>query len=221
MTSDELSSDPVRRALLKAIEQAPQKTNLKQLSLDLGYNHAYLHQFIHRGSPRVLPEHTRHALAKLLNIPDRILRHASALSKPNARAIPLSPEPNFIEIGYLDHHSQHRFADQSWGVPSSFFSHIADVQAIKLIALEERDHVSNVFMINTNDRSPLQAGEFALDMKRSIRIRHIEQISPEEDRLHITGVDGHDYASALSQQSILGRVIFKGALFIGTEGVMT
>ena len=221
MTSDELSSDPVRRALLKAIEQAPQKTNLKQLSLDLGYNHAYLHQFIHRGSPRVLPEHTRHALAKTLNIPDRILRHASVLPKPNAHATTPSSETRFVEIGYLDHRSQHRFADQSWVVPSGFLNHLSDLKAIKLIAIEERDRANTIVMINTNDRSPLQAGAFALDMERSIRIRHIEQISPEEDRLHITGVDGHYYASTLNQQSILGRVIFKGSLFIGSEGMMT
>ena len=73
--SDNFSSDPVRRELLDAIARSPNTTNLKQLSIDLGYNHSYLHQFILRGSPRVLPEQTRYALAKLLNIAEEKLRH--------------------------------------------------------------------------------------------------------------------------------------------------
>ena len=35
--SDNFSSDPVRRELLDAIARSPNTTNLKQLSIDLGY----------------------------------------------------------------------------------------------------------------------------------------------------------------------------------------
>ena len=208
MSSTDLSSDPVRRELLKAIAGAPNTTNLKQLSIDLGYNHAYLHQFIYRGSPRVLPEHTRYALAKLLNLNEARLRHT-----PKPRFKDRKAPKTHLDISYLDHISQHRFHDQHWMVPKEFLTNMANINAIKLIALPDSDPDSNIVMIDTSDCSPLIAGEYALDMNTTIRIRHIEQISPHEDRLHIMGIDSQPYTSSLKEQHILGRVIFKGALF--------
>ena len=204
--SDNFSSDPVRRELLDAIARSPNTTNLKQLSIDLGYNHAYLHQFVHRGSPRVLPEQTRYALAKLLNIEEEKLSHTpKPQNKPNKKL------QTHLDIAYLDHISQQRFSDQHWMVPKEFLAHSIDANAIKLIALADDD--ANIVMIDTSDCSPLAAGEFALDMKTSIRIRHIEQISANDDRLYITSKDSHPYISTLADQRILGRVIFRGSLF--------
>ena len=211
MSSNNFSSDPVRLELLKAVERAPNPTNLKQLSIDLGYNHAYLHQFIYRGSPRVLPEQTRYELAKMLNIPDHKLSHSP---KPHSRG--KKPSKTHQDIAYLDHISQISLRDQHWMVPKEFLPPISDPNAIKLIALSSDD--SNIVMIDTHDRSPLLAGEFALDMESSIRIRHLEQISPDDDRLHITGNDSPPYISTISEQRILGRVIFKGALFTTSSG---
>lgn len=214
MSSDNYSSDPVRLELLKAVERAPNTTNLKQLSIDLGYNHAYLHQFIYRGSPRVLPEQTRYQLAKMLNIPDHKLSHSP---QPHPRA--KKPSKTHQDIAYLDHISQSRLLDQHWMVPREFLTSISDPNAIKLIALSSDD--SNIVMIDTHDRSPLLAGEFALDMESNIRIRHLEQISPDDDRLHITGNDSTPYISTIGEQRILGRVIFKGALFTTSSRAQT
>lgn len=96
-------------------------------------------------------------------------------------------------------------------VPKEFLAHSIDANAIKLIELADDD--ANIVMIDTSDCSPLAAGEFALDMKTSIRIRHIEQISANDDRLYITSKDSHPYISTLADQRILGRVIFRGSLF--------
>ena len=210
--SNAFSSDPVRQELLKAIASAPNTTNLKQLSIDLGYNHAYLHQFIHKGSPRVLPEQTRYALAKLLNIEEEKLSHTPK-PKNTARRSPRRTTKTHQDIAYLDHISQRHFNGQHWMVPKAFLAHTINARAIKLIALPDADDDANIVMIDTSDCSPLAAGEFALDMKSSIRIRHIEQISPYDDRLYITGKDSQPYSSTLEEQQILGRVIFWGSLF--------
>ena len=55
-------------------------------------------------------------------------------------------------------------------------------------------------------------------MNSSIRIRHIEQISPHDNRLHIMDKNGNTYSSTLEEQRILGRVIFSGSLFMKPLG---
>ena len=214
--SDNFSFDPVRRELLDAIARSPNATNLKQLSIDLGYNHAYLHQFIHRGSPRVLPEQTRYDLAKLLNIAEERLSHTPRPKNKSRRTSSQKDHRNsrtHQNIAYLDHISQRHLYDQHWMVPKEFLAHTIDASAIKLIALPDADDDANIIMIDTSDRSPLAAGEFALDMNASIRIRHIEQISPNDNRLHIMDKNSNTYSSTLEEQHILGRVIFRGSLF--------
>ena len=218
--SDNFSSDPVRRELLDAIARSPNTTNLKQLSIDLGYNHAYLHQFIHRGSPRVLPEQTRYALAKLLNIAEEKLSHTPRPQNKTRRTSQRSSKTH-QDIGYLDHITQRHLIDQHWMVPNAFLTQAIDASAIKLIALPDADDDANIIMIDTSDCSPLAAGEFALDMKSSIRIRHIEQISPHDGRLHIMDKNSNTYSSTLEEQQILGRVIFRGSLFTKPLGAVS
>jgi phage repressor protein C with HTH and peptisase S24 domain len=61
-----MQKDPVRKRLLELIDE--HDTNLKVVSLAIGRNHAYLHQFIHKGVPRKLPEEVRQALARHFGI---------------------------------------------------------------------------------------------------------------------------------------------------------
>ncbi|MCR9177994.1 MAG: S24 family peptidase [Alphaproteobacteria bacterium] len=69
--------DPVRRKLLELVAHRDPPTDLKKASLFCGKNHAYLHQFVHRGTPRKLPEDVRHALALHLGVDEQVLRHES------------------------------------------------------------------------------------------------------------------------------------------------
>jgi len=66
--------DPVRRRLLELVAHRDPPTDLKKASLACGKNHAYLHQFIHRGTPRRLPEDVRWALAGHLGVDEAALR---------------------------------------------------------------------------------------------------------------------------------------------------
>lgn len=47
--------------------------NLRSVSLAIGKNEAYLHQFIHKGSPLRLPEEDRRKMADLLNVDEQEL----------------------------------------------------------------------------------------------------------------------------------------------------
>jgi len=63
--------DSARQTIAAAVEAG---RNLAELSKAVGKNHAYLQQFLHRGSPRKLPEDVRRALAEVLGIPEAALR---------------------------------------------------------------------------------------------------------------------------------------------------
>ena len=80
--------DPVRSRLMDLIAHRDPPTDLKRASLACGKNHAYLHQFVHRGTPRRLPEDARYALAAHLGVDQSVLRDAAPLPEP------LDPHPN-------------------------------------------------------------------------------------------------------------------------------
>jgi len=64
--------DEVRKLLIaKAAERG---YNLAKLSREIGKNHAYLQQYVHRGVPYRLPETIRPKLAKLLGVNESALR---------------------------------------------------------------------------------------------------------------------------------------------------
>jgi hypothetical protein len=83
-----MPDDSVRNRLMDLIVHRDPPTDLKRASLACGKNHAYLHQFVHRGTPRRLPEHVRYALASHLGVDQSVLRDGAPL------AMPLDPHPN-------------------------------------------------------------------------------------------------------------------------------
>ena len=65
--------DAPRKLLVDTLARRPD-LDLKSLSLTIGRNHAYLQQYLMRGSPRELPEAARHTLAPLLGVSPDDLR---------------------------------------------------------------------------------------------------------------------------------------------------
>ena len=65
--------DSVRRRLLQLLDA--NGSNLRTASLAIGRNAAYLHQFIKRGTPKVLAEDDREILAEHLGCRPELLRH--------------------------------------------------------------------------------------------------------------------------------------------------
>jgi len=64
--------DQPRLNLLKLIEE--HQTDLANVSLAIKRNHAYLHQYINRGSPRQLGENERNELARLFGVSPDVFR---------------------------------------------------------------------------------------------------------------------------------------------------
>ena len=94
---DDTGLDPVRRQILRLIGE--KRSNLRMASLAIGRNAAYLHQFIHRGTPRILAEDDREALARHLDCSPEEIKHGRP---PNgeARPQPASADPHAVPAGY-------------------------------------------------------------------------------------------------------------------------
>ncbi len=92
-----MTLDPIRLRLLKLIQL--KKTDLKNASLAIGRNPAYLQQFLYRGTPKVLPEDVRESLGAVLGVSPDDLRHPvtrvlkKPLASPDKRGPPGSTKP--------------------------------------------------------------------------------------------------------------------------------
>ncbi|XDZ66190.1 hypothetical protein AB8880_02015 [Alphaproteobacteria bacterium LSUCC0684] len=207
-----------RQNLLQAIASHPQAWNLKQLSLSLGRNHAYLQQYVHRGSPKTLPEQIRYQLADLLRIDETKLR--STLPFPgtkNGHKIRYDDMgSDLITIGYVDHPSQLRIETKPWSIPVSVFrrNSTSSSEKVRLAVLDEStpDHSfrqGDVVILDTADTSPLRSGYFAIDAGQHIRVRYIEQNTNGLTALLHIGQNEHArYEISPPDINIMGRVIF-------------
>jgi hypothetical protein len=91
MTLNEASLDPVRRKMLLLVKE--RGTNLANVSRAIGKNHAYLHQFIHRKKPKLLPEPVRHALAHHFAVSEEELLSADQKQARMRLKQRLQPQP--------------------------------------------------------------------------------------------------------------------------------
>lgn len=66
--------DSLRQRIVDLIQACHPPTDLKASSIAVGKNHAYLHQFIFRGTPKRLPEDVRYRLAGHLGVDESQLR---------------------------------------------------------------------------------------------------------------------------------------------------
>ena len=84
---------------------ADSSTNLRTASLAIERNSSYLHQFIHRGTPKVLAEDDREALAEHLGCSPDLLRHdrsfgRRARPRPKSAPGPAPASPYAAPRGY-------------------------------------------------------------------------------------------------------------------------
>ena len=142
--------DPVRQRIVEPARQ--QDTNLARLSRLLGRNHAYLQQFVRRGTPKRLPEDLRRDLARILAVPESEL----GATPPNRKrqnlpaissAMPLNTFATRLEAARQN--SLYRTAAE--------FSNAAHIDYLRYIELEtgeedpsirELDHISQVARIS-------------------------------------------------------------------------
>ena len=81
--------DPVRLKVLDLIKDRKPPTDMKNASIAMGRNAAYLHQFVYRGTPKVLSEDDRETLSEHLGCKPIDLKHKKTPPrKPRRKAVP-------------------------------------------------------------------------------------------------------------------------------------
>lgn len=155
--------DPIRRRVLELIAHRDPPTDLKKASIACGKNHAYLHQFVNRGTPRRLPEDVRHLLAAHLGVEESALRdggppqatpsgarqseamttrravsYARALTADSDPAVAAVPEVQIIASAGGGSLVDQEQRGETWYFPVSWLQHElhADAATLRIISID-------------------------------------------------------------------------------------
>ena len=226
MAAETLS--PERRTLLDAISDATEQWSLASLSRALGRNAAYLHQYIHRQSPRHLPEADRHKIAKWLRIPHQSLRAPTDAITEESEDITTIP---FFDIESAAGHASiiDDFAEtneEGWQFTPAIMdrlthSGIAHLRLIKVRgdSMSPQLQDGDVIMIDLADQSAETAGTFVLDDGQGLVVKHLElikrQSASEPQKIRICSMNSaySPYRRAFDDIRIIGRVIWMARAF--------
>ena len=206
-----LGLDPVRQLVLKTIRQRRPKTSLKQASLALGRNQAYLHQYLYRQSPRRLPEEIRMRLADYLGIDESLLRQQDLPAEPRTS----------MHIACLAHPSLDARMIPPWLVPASLIEqHISIDATVSLLPVSDASmepvlQPGDMTIIASTPDQPLTSGLYALDHGDHVAIRQLDSIAGRGKKRAIiscTAASHPSYTTAIEDLTLLGRVIWMGRM---------
>jgi phage repressor protein C with HTH and peptisase S24 domain len=228
--------DPVRTRVLKLIQD--RKTDLKHASLAIGRNAAYLHQFIFRGSPKVLSEDVRDALAEHLRIEPDTLRHKQVpprkpRSKPEEQAEqdtpsgkPRIPE-GFSLIAEIDVrasagpgavHEGLEEAKETWVFPDRIIRHEfrarpADLRMITVDgdSMEPLLSPGDRILLDTSQRIPVPPGIFVIWDGMGLvakRVEHVPSSDPPKIVVRSVNPEYPTYELTGEEVNIIGRVVW-------------
>lgn len=217
MTKQPNSYDRPRQALLNAIANSFPPQTLKKLSLACGRNHAYLQQYIERGSPLILPEDIRHKLAKMLDIPHQTLMTAD-LENEIAKSPNRQKSDRMVSISFLDHPQHAGMRLQAWKISDHMLNDMGFIHLSGLVLVQSGDNAVNASVrlgdfavVDQSDRDPLQAGLFAIDARDHIKLRFLEKPNPDDDIIFIrhSSQDEGGFTQMASSIKIIGRAFWK------------
>jgi len=204
-----MKENSARTRLMELIAHRDPPTDLKRASLACGKNHAYLHQFVHRGTPRKLPEDVRYALAVHLGVDESVLRD------DEFKPAPLDPHPNpplgaprFRGMAEADEDDERLIAvpelrtsnvaaasDPSiarpdapvWGFPRAWIAHVLKARAASLrvvqvdgAAMEPEFRSGDRLLVDIDRRAPSPPGAFVLFDGMGLVPRHLELVPNSE-----------------------------------------
>ena len=199
--------DKHRQKLLALVDSHP-SYDLAGLSRLLGKNHAYLHQYIWKGSPRALREKDLRTVLSALN-----------------GSLPLPETPAHIRI------PQYKFRAGMGGggiisdetpedhlaLPRTYLEQL-QLTSADLISIEvEGDSMSPTLesgdriMINRQDRNPATGGVFAIHDSDALVVKRVERIpATEPARLKLISDNPNHgtYEVPADDTNILGRVVW-------------
>ncbi|MCE2920361.1 MAG: helix-turn-helix transcriptional regulator [bacterium] len=229
--------DPTRLRVMKLIQQ--KRTDLKNASLAIGRNAAYLQQYLYRGIPKTLPEDAREALAAFLGVPEESLRppKTESAAEPALPPVIAAPPPTaigggmpgFSQVPELDvrasagHGAFHEGDEEIkavWMFPDAVIRHELRARSANLrIITIDGDSMEPLLasgdrvLVDTAQRVPAPPGIFVIWDGLGIVAKRIEHIpTAEPSRIVIKSVNPiyGDYERPTEEVNIIGRVIWAG-----------
>jgi phage repressor protein C with HTH and peptisase S24 domain len=226
--------DPVRLKVLRLIEQ--KGTDLKNASLAFGRNAAYLHQFVYRGTPKVLSEDDRTALAAHLGCGEDELRHKrrpprKPRSKPALQPVreqgasglpeglvPISEIDVRASAGPGAFHDGFEEAKQVWFFADSiirheFWARAADLHMITIDgdSMEPLLSSGDRILIDTSQRVPVPPGIFVIRDGMGLvakRIEHEPNSDPAKVVIRSVNPEYETYKRGAEEVHVVGRVVW-------------
>jgi len=204
---DRTKLDKNRQRLLAMVDSHP-SYDLAGLSRLLGKNHAYLHQYFWKGSPRELREKDLRTLLQALD------GQLPAPETPQAIRIPqYSFRAGMGGGGVISDEGEADYL----ALPRTYLEQMQLVSA-DLITIEvEGDSMSPTLesgdriMINRNDKNPASGGVFAIHDSDALVVKRVERIpatNPVRLKLISDNPNHGTYDVPADETNILGRVVW-------------
>jgi phage repressor protein C with HTH and peptisase S24 domain len=228
--------DPIRLRVLKLLDA--RGSNLKTASNAIGKNAAYLHQFIYRGTPKVLPEHLRDALAKHLQVDSEQLKHRhvpqrktpSKTHEAEYGAAPMHRVPRgFSVVPEIDVRASagpgavHEGLEETkatWLFPEPLIRHElrARPDDLRMItvdgdSMEPLLSSGDRILVDTNQRIPVPPGIFVIWDGMGLvakRIEHVPASDPPKISVRSLNPEYPSYELTGEEVNIVGRVVWAG-----------
>jgi len=208
--------DKIRKRLSREIEL--RQMDMKQLSLALGKNHAYVQQFLTRGIPARLKEQDRRKLSELLDIPENELggpepASSSAHATPQFRTITEYDIRASAGDGALTSEENVR---SQWPFDPSYLSDFLGLSTNDLAIIEVRgDSMEPTLssgdrvMVHLADKQISQPGIFIIYDGGGTVIKRVEKIPGQDKLVLISDNPLHTrYEISGDDVQIVGRVVW-------------
>ncbi len=229
--------DPIRLKVLKLLEE--RGSDLRKASLAMGRNAAYVHQYLYRGSPKVLSEDDRIALAEHLSVDESELRHKPR-PRPQIRPKhqPRRVEPvgsgdpleGFSKIPEFDVRASAgpgallegiEETKDIWYFPDPVIRHEfrATPETLRIItidgdSMEPELSSGDRIMVDVSQRIPVPPGIFVIWDGMGIvvkRIEHILSSDPPKLRIKSVNPDYETYERDAEEVRVIGRVVWSAS----------
>ena len=228
--------DPVRLKVLKLIKD--RDTDLKNASIAIGRNAAYLHQFVYRGTPKILSEDDRAALAEHLGCESDELRHKKAPQrKPRKKAAarenvvrpssPSAPPEGYMAVPEIDVRASagpgalnegFEETKEMWFFPDPVIRHEfrarpADLRMITIDgdSMEPQLSTGDRILIDVSQRVPVPPGIFVIWDGMGLvakRIEHEPNSEPPKVVIKSVNPEYETYERDAEEVHIIGRVVW-------------
>lgn len=201
-----MNAEEIRQHIDRLIKSQGKK--YRQLSLAMGKNEAYLHQYINKHSPARLPEEQRRILAQMLEVDEQQL---TDISLPESQSTIFGSEN--ISLDILSAQSGQKTG--IWSVSDEQYHRFtfANPQNIKMLSvrgdlmsptLQDGDFV----LADTSQRTLTTDGLFWVNIRGNLCIRRLQQTEP--DAVSIIS-DNMRYATVVANKDeiqIAGKIIW-------------